>query len=171
MLDWLDIIARLGSAALIGGIIGLNRDLHKSSGLRTFSLVGLGAALVVLLTTDGAMDPNATSRVLQGIITGVGFLGAGVIVHEAATAKVRGLTTAAAIWVTACLGSACGLGTWRIAMVACAIVSLVLVFGDASRGLSIFDLLAMTRCLTTRPFDVPSAEAKSPPTKSKALPI
>ena len=145
MLDWLDIIARLGSAALIGGIIGLNRDLHnKSSGLRTFSLVGLGAALVVLLTTDGAMDPNATSRVLQGIITGVGFLGAGVIVHEAATAKVRGLTTAAAIWVTACLGSACGLGTWRIAKVACAIVSLVLVFGDASRGLSIFDLLAMT---------------------------
>ena len=102
MLDWLDIIARLGSAALIGGIIGLNRDLHKSSGLRTFSLVGLGAALVVLLTTDGAMDPNATSRVLQGIITGVGFLGAGVIVHEAATAKVRGLTTAAAIWIAGC---------------------------------------------------------------------
>lgn len=130
MLDWLDIIARLGSAALIGGIIGLNRDLHhKPSGLRTLSLVGLGAALVVLVTTDGATDPNATSRVLQGIITGVGFLGAGVIVHEAATAKVRGLTTAAAIWVTACLGSACGLGNWRIAVVACAIVGLILVFG------------------------------------------
>jgi len=92
MLDWYEIVIRLGSAALVGGLIGLNRDLHhKPSGLRTLSLVGLGAAPVVLVVADGTTDPNATSRILQGIITGVGFLGAGVIIHEAATAKVRGL--------------------------------------------------------------------------------
>jgi putative Mg2+ transporter-C (MgtC) family protein len=130
MLGWYDIIFRLGSAALIGGLIGLNRDLHhKPSGLRTLSLVGLGSALAVLIPTDTATDPGATSRVLQGIITGIGFLGAGIIVHEATTAKVRGLTTAAAIWVTACLGSACGLGAWRIAAVSTAIIGFILVFG------------------------------------------
>ena len=130
MLDWYDIVVRLVGAALIGGLIGLNRDLHqKPSGLRTLSLVGLGAALVVLVVDDSTTDANATSRVLQGIITGVGFLGAGVIIHEAATVKVRVLTTAAAIWVTACLGAACGLGAWRITLVACAIVALVLIFG------------------------------------------
>ena len=130
MLGWYDVIARLGSAALIGGLVGLNRDLHhKATGLRTLSLVGLGAALAVLVVSDNASDPGAASRVLQGIITGIGFLGAGIIVHDATTAKVRGLTTAAAIWVTACLGSACGLGAWRIAVVSTVIVGLILVFG------------------------------------------
>jgi len=129
-MDWTDIIFRLGSATLIGGMIGLNRDLHhKPSGLRTLSLVGLGSAILVVIATDGAVEHDTASRVLQGIITGVGFLGAGVIVRDVSSARVRGLTTAAAIWLTAGLGSACGLGAWRVAVVACALAGFVLVFG------------------------------------------
>ncbi len=130
MLDWIDVILRLGAAALIGGAIGVNRDLHhKPSGLRTLSLVGLGSALVMLVATSSSIDPNAESRALQGVITGIGFLGGGVIIQEASSAKVRGLTTAAAIWVTACLGCACGLGAWRLAIVATTIAGIVLLFG------------------------------------------
>ena len=130
MTPWYEVILRLGMAALIGGLIGLNRDLHhKPSGLRTLALVGLGAALAMMAASVGTTDPNAMSRALQGILTGVGFLGAGVIVHEATTNKVHGLTTAAAIWVTACLGAVCGQGSWRIAAVAVFIVGVVLLVG------------------------------------------
>ena len=130
MLDWTETILRLGVATLIGAAIGINRDLHhKPTGLRTLSLVSLGAALVVLVAAEATTDPSAASRTLQGIITGLGFLGAGVIVHEATATKVHGLTTAAAIWVTACLGSACGLGAWRVVVVACGLVALVLLAG------------------------------------------
>lgn len=111
-------------------MIGVNRDLHdKPSGLRTLSLVATGAALVVMLAAEGKGDPSAVSRVLQGIITGIGFLGAGVIVHELTASKVHGLTTAAAVWVTACLGSACGLGEWRLVIVGGGIVGFVLLVG------------------------------------------
>ena len=130
MTPWQDIFLRLGMAALIGGAIGLNRDLHhKPSGLRTLALVGLGAALAMMAATGSSTDPSSAGRVLQGILTGVGFIGAGVIVHEAATNKVHGLTTAAAIWVTACLGAVCGQGSWPIAVVASVIVAFVLWAG------------------------------------------
>lgn len=130
MTDWHDIILRLGSAAALGGAIGLNRNLHgKPSGLRTLALVGLGAATMVLVAIDDGGDASAVSRVLQGLLTGIGFLGAGVILHEASTTKVHGLTTAATIWVTACLGAACGAGAWRLALTATVIVGLVLLFG------------------------------------------
>ena len=80
MLGWLDIILRLGAAILVGSVIGLNRELHhKPTGMRTLGLVALGSALAVLAV---AQDPQAdVSRVIQGVITGVGFLGAGVILH------------------------------------------------------------------------------------------
>ena len=79
-MGWLDIVLRLGSAILIGGAIGLNRDLHhKPTGMRTLGLVALGSTLAVLAV---AGDPAAVSRVIQGIITGIGFLGAGVILHR-----------------------------------------------------------------------------------------
>ena len=130
MLDWSEIVLRLGSAALIGAAIGMNRDLHhKPSGLRTLSLVSLGAASMVMIATMEPNDPTAVSRVLQGVMTGLGFLGAGVIVHEASSQKIHGLTTAAAVWVTACLGSACGIGAWRLVVVACGLVAIVLAAG------------------------------------------
>ena len=129
-MPFLDILLRLGSAAIIGGAIGLNRDLHhKPSGLRTLALVGLGSALATLAVSTNATDPNAFSRVIQGLITGVGFLGAGVIVHEAGTNKTRGLTTAAAIWVTACIGAVCGIGDWALVVSATALIGLILIVG------------------------------------------
>src|SRR4051794_41878170 len=91
---------RLIVAFVFGALFGLNRELHgKSAGFRTHALVSLGAAaatLVVLKSPDGTLstDANAVGRVVQGLLTGVGFLGAGVILHEPA-GIVRGLTTAA----------------------------------------------------------------------------
>jgi putative Mg2+ transporter-C (MgtC) family protein len=122
MLGWLDIILRLGAATLIGSMIGLDREMHhKSTGMRTLGLVALGSALAVLAVAN---DPKAdASRVIQGVITGVGFLGAGVILHGPTGVQVQGLTTAAAIWITASLGVLCGLAAWRILA-----VGLVLTF-------------------------------------------
>src|SRR5262245_30793702 len=128
MLGWTDIVSRLGAAMAIGGALGLNRELHnKPTGLRTLGLVGLGSALAVLAVAD---DPQADiSRVIQGVITGVGFLGAGVILHRPADNKVHGLTTAATIWVTASLGVLCGIGAWLTILVAMVLVGLLLTIG------------------------------------------
>lgn len=129
MLGWTDIFLRLGAAMLIGGVLGLNRDLHhKPTGLRTLSLVSLGSALVVLAV---AQDPQVDiSRVIQGVITGVGFIGAGVILHRPTGGKkVHGLTTAATIWVTAALGVLCGIGAWSLLVIAVPLVLSLLVFG------------------------------------------
>ncbi len=127
MYDWLEVLMRLGSASLIGAAIGLNRDLHhKPSGLRTLSIVGLGSALAVLAV---ASDTAAASRILQGLLTGIGFLGAGVILRDQSNNKVHGLTTAAAIWTTACLGATCGLGAWRLVIVAALIMAVILAVG------------------------------------------
>ena len=126
-MDWLDIVLRLGSAILIGGAIGLNRDLHhKPTGMRTLGLVALGSTLAVLAV---AGDPAAVSRVIQGIITGIGFLGAGVILHRPTGGKVHGLTTAASIWVTAAMGVLCGIAAWPILVVGVSLVLLLLMFG------------------------------------------
>ena len=130
MPDWLEILLRLGAATLAGGLIGLNRDLHgKPIGLKTLGLVGLATAMVVLLA-DPAGDParisEATSRIIQGILTGIGFLGAGVIVRAKHHFHVRGLTSAACTWLAACVGIACGVGQWRIVAVAIALAFILL---------------------------------------------
>lgn len=131
MLEWHEVIVRLGTAALIGAAIGVNRDLHhKPSGLRTLSLVGLGSALAVMVA-EASSDPGAVARVIQGVITGIGFLGAGVIVREATQSKVHGLTTAAATWLTACLGCAAGAGLWLPTLTAMALAAFILLLGGA----------------------------------------
>ncbi|MEY2563505.1 MAG: putative Mg2+ transporter-C (MgtC) family protein [Verrucomicrobiota bacterium] len=110
---------RLGAALLVGAVIGLNRELHgKAAGLRTHALVSLGAAVaavIVLKAPNGSLgaDQNAIGRVVQGILTGVGFLGAGVIMRDP-LGHVTGLTTAATIWMCAVLGLVCGLGYWGV---------------------------------------------------------
>src|SRR5262245_36220465 len=133
MPDWFEIVARLCAAALIGGGIGINRHLHhKAIGLRTLSLVSSGAAGLVLASLHSAgMTPHvdAMSRVIQGIMTGVGFLGAGVIIRSQADDKIHGLTTAAVVWVTAALGALCGMGEWKILIVLSAIIAVVLMIG------------------------------------------
>jgi putative Mg2+ transporter-C (MgtC) family protein len=120
--DIVDIALRLGAAVLVGMLIGLNRDLaDKPIGMRTLGLVSLGAAIVSISTVNfqGLADhPDALSRVVQGVIQGVmagiGFIGAGVILRDTQSQTVRGLTTAATVWVTAALGIACGLAAWQI---------------------------------------------------------
>ncbi len=125
---------RLGAALVIGAVVGLNRELHgKPAGLRTHALVSLGAAVatvVVLRAPDGtfATDQNAIGRVVQGILTGVGFLGAGVILHDPA-GHISGLTTAATIWICAILGLVCGLGQWIVLGTAIVLIIISLIFG------------------------------------------
>ena len=128
MIDWTDIILRLGGAMLVGCAIGLNRELHhKPTGMRTLGLVALGSALAVLgVAQDSQGD---VSRVIQGVITGIGFLGAGVILHRPTGGKVHGLTTAATIWVTASLGILCGLAAWRTVAIAALLMLLLLIVG------------------------------------------
>jgi putative Mg2+ transporter-C (MgtC) family protein len=133
LLEWSEIVMRLGAATLAGGAIGLNRDLHgKPIGLRTLGLVSLATAMVVLLADPSGHAntiSDATSRIIQGILTGIGFLGAGVIIHRENRSRVQGLTSAACTWLTACFGIMCGAGYWRIVIVAFGITFIVLIAG------------------------------------------
>src|SRR4026208_2458322 len=120
--EFIDTILRLGAAAAAGMILGLNRDMaDKPIGMRTLGLVALGAAVVSLATirVEGmAGHPDAMSRVvrgiIQGIMAGISFIGAGVILRDLQSKTVEGLTTAATVWVTAALGIACGLAAWSV---------------------------------------------------------
>lgn len=128
-----DLTLRLSAAAAIGGAIGLNRDMHgKPAGLRMLGLVALGAALATVAVlgfgTDGAFPPDAVSRVIQGVLAGVGFLGAGVIMRDE-SGNVHRLNTAASVWVTATIGVVCGLGEWIIASIGAILVLLLLSIG------------------------------------------
>jgi putative Mg2+ transporter-C (MgtC) family protein len=128
-------LVRLLIATLVGGILGSNRELHgKAAGVRTHALVALGAAIVTvaMLRQQGGgtvSDPNAIGRIIQGILTGIGFLGAGVILRDAG-GHVSGLTTAATIWVCAALGIVCGLGYWSLVGIAVGLTLAVLLFGE-----------------------------------------
>jgi putative Mg2+ transporter-C (MgtC) family protein len=128
-LPFLEILLRLLAALLCGAVIGLNREFHrKPAGFRTFALVSLGAALVVI-SMENRGGPDSISRVIQGLMTGIGFLGAGVIFRREAPNKVSGLTTAAAIWLTAGLGCAAGLGHYKLVLASTAIALVLLLFG------------------------------------------
>jgi len=131
MIDWPDAVVRLTAAAVVGGLIGLDREVHrKPTGVRTMGLVALGSALVVLVSQHiGGSDAAAGSRVIQGVITGIGFLGAGGILRNPTGKRVHGLTTAAAIWLTACLGVACGLGAWPLVVTSTVLAGLLLIVG------------------------------------------
>jgi putative Mg2+ transporter-C (MgtC) family protein len=129
----LETIIRLASATFIGAVLGADREIrNKPAGMRTHALVSLGSALVVVttlaLSPEGAADP--VSRAIQGIIAGVGFLGAGAILKARERAEIRGLTTAASIWLVASLGIACGAGYWAAAIVAVLLALVVLIFGN-----------------------------------------
>ena len=131
-LDATAIAIRVGAALIAGAIIGIDRELkRKPAGMRTHSLVSIGAAVVVLVTVGQSTgDADAVSRAIQGIITGIGFLGAGVIMQYEDEKKVEGLTTAASIWVAAALGMACGAGLVELVLIALIAVVVVLVGGE-----------------------------------------
>ena len=124
------IVLRLVLAALLGGILGYERERHgKAAGVRTHMLVALGAALFVLVPKEAGVSNADLTRVIQGIVAGIGFLGAGAIIKGSAEESVKGLTTAAGIWLSAAIGIACGLGREATAVLsavlALAILSLV----------------------------------------------
>ena len=108
-------------AVLVGGIIGLERELHhKAAGFRTITLICIGATVITILDAHLA----ASGRGVAKIVTGIGFLGAGVILHD--TSRVKGLTTAATIWVAAGLGIAIGSGAYLLAIIATIVVLVVM---------------------------------------------
>lgn len=121
-----DLTLRLLAGTAAGIAVGWERTLKQSAaGIRTFGLVGLGTAAAACIFADPA-QADAASRVVQGILTGIGFLGAGVIILREQDVSPRGLTTAAAIWITAALGCAAGLGDWQIVLTA-TLLALVLL--------------------------------------------
>lgn len=126
-----EIVLRLLLALACGAIVGLNREFHrKPAGFRTFGLVALGSAVVVLMMLHfSPEDADALSRVIQGVITGIGFLGAGVILRQPQQARVAGLTTAAAVWLTAGLGMAAGAGQIELASLGLLLGMLMLLLG------------------------------------------
>jgi putative Mg2+ transporter-C (MgtC) family protein len=124
---------RLGGAVIIGGLIGWNRQIAgKPAGLRTHMLVSLGAALIVLIPVQAnpAQSADGLSRAIQGVATGIGFLGAGEILHRQSAKSnqetVKGLTSAAALWTTAALGMVSGCGLWATGLIGTVLVLLIL---------------------------------------------
>ncbi|OZI69056.1 MgtC/SapB family protein [Bordetella genomosp. 1] len=121
------VILRLLVAVILGGLIGYERERSgKAAGLRTHMLVALGAALFVLVPVQNGMEVADLSRVLQGVIAGIGFLGAGAIIKLSDEREIRGLTTSASIWLTAAVGIAAGMGREATAVVSTLLALFVL---------------------------------------------
>ncbi|MBB4145665.1 MgtC/SapB family protein [Rhizobium rhizoryzae] len=121
------VTVRLVVAAVLGGILGYERERKgRSAGVRTHMLVAVGAALFVIGPLQGGMQIGDLSRVLQGVVQGIGFLGAGAIMVRVAKRQVEGLTTAANIWATAAIGVIAGLGLEATAVLSTAIVLVIL---------------------------------------------
>jgi putative Mg2+ transporter-C (MgtC) family protein len=119
---------RLVVAAVLGGLIGAEREwVGKAAGLRTHMMVSLGAALFVLVPIETGIGEGDMTRVIQGIATGIGFIGAGTILKRADTDQIQGLTTAATIWLTGAVGIAVGAGQMWLGIV-CAIGAWVILY-------------------------------------------
>jgi putative Mg2+ transporter-C (MgtC) family protein len=129
------VIVRLAAAALIGAVVGIQRELaHKSAGLRTHMLVSVGACFFVVGCLRAGMSIGDLSRVIQGLATGIGFIGGGVILKISERNEVRGLTTAASLWMTAAVGVAAGLGCLVTAIVGGAVTWFILaIVGGVER--------------------------------------
>ncbi|MCD4813559.1 MgtC/SapB family protein [bacterium] len=130
--SWWELILRLASAIVLGAFIGLNRErAHKPAGIKTHLMVSLGSALIMMISIDmfqryiGLSNNIDPGRIAAQVITGVGFLGAGTIIH-AEGGLIKGLTTAASIWTVAGIGLACGSGMYFLAMTATLLVVVTL---------------------------------------------
>jgi putative Mg2+ transporter-C (MgtC) family protein len=111
------VIIRLIAATLLGAVVGIEREkAGKPAGLRTHILVSLGTAVFVLACSGVGMSLDGLSRVIQGIVTGIGFIGAGSILKLNEERDIQGLTTAASVWMTAAIGVAVGLGSLGVAL-------------------------------------------------------
>lgn len=135
-MEWTTIVIRLAVSIVIGGLIGLERELeHKPAGLRTIILVCLGSTIFMLVGLELGLLGTELGRIVAGVVTGVGFLGAGAIIR--ARGEVYGLTTAATIWLASGLGLAIGAGYHLLAIIATVFVLVVLrILGIVERNLS-----------------------------------
>ena len=123
MIEYTEVFLRLIFAVVCGGLVGLEREIvHRPAGVRTHMLVSLGSALFILIAIDTL--PNEAARIIAGIITGIGFLGAGTIFK--AKKEVHGLTTAASIWAVSAVGLAIGMGYYLITLISVALILIVL---------------------------------------------
>lgn len=121
------VVLRLLVAVALGGLLGYEREsIGASAGLRTHMLVSLGSALFVLIPLQAGMQVEDLSRVLQGVTAGIGFLGAGAILKQTEKNDIRGLTTAASVWLTAAIGVAAGMGREASALVSAVLAFVIL---------------------------------------------
>ena len=161
--DYLQMMLRLLAAVGAGACIGYERSFHgRPAGLRTHVLVCMASAVLMLVTVyedhwvriagEARLDPT---RMAQGIMTGIGFLGAGVIMKDGLS--VRGLTTAACVWVTACVGAACAIAQWQIVVIGVVLVLILLVFGGP-----------FERAIDRRWPGRPSGPSDQPPNRTRA---
>ena len=136
-------IIRLLAAAILGGLVGFQRETtHKPAGLRTHMLVSVATAAFVLASASSGLSVEGWSRVIQGIITGIGFIGAGTILKISQEHAIKGLTTAASVWMTAAIGVTVGLGNLGIGLMVTLLALIILwlwkvehsVEGDRSRA-------------------------------------
>jgi putative Mg2+ transporter-C (MgtC) family protein len=119
---------RLLAAAILGGVLGIERQYeHKSAGMRTHMLVALGSALFTAAPLLGGVSAEHVTRIIQGIAAGIGFVGGGTILKMTDQHEVRGLTTAANIWLAAAVGVAAGAG-WLIPAVVSTLLALVILY-------------------------------------------
>jgi putative Mg2+ transporter-C (MgtC) family protein len=133
--DWrqlVHVVIRLAAAVILGAILGFQRErVGKPAGLRTHILVALGTCIFVLACSGYGMSSDGLSRVIQGIVTGIGFIGAGSILKVKEDRDIQGLTTAASVWVAAAVGVSVGLGGLGLALLGTLLALLVLTFGGA----------------------------------------
>lgn len=123
----IQVIIRVIAATLLGAIIGIQRErMGKPAGLRTHILVTLGTTVFVLACLKFGMNSDGLSRVIQGIVTGIGFIGAGSILKLSEERDIQGLTTAAGIWMTAAIGVAVGLGGLGLAIIGTILTLIIL---------------------------------------------
>lgn len=124
------IVVRLFAAAVLGGMLGIERESKgRAAGLKTHILVSIGSALFVMAPLLSGIDPGDVTRVMQGIVSGIGFLGAGAIIKLERDERIEGLTTAAGIWMVSAIGMAAGMGMEIIALattlIALAVVNMI----------------------------------------------
>ena len=125
---WVRITVRLSAALIVGTLVGLQRELtHKPAGLRTHMLVALGTSLFLISAAESGMSSADLSRLVQGIVTGIGFLGGGAILKLATEREIHGLTTAAGVWMTAAASVAAALGQVVVALVGTIVGLVVLI--------------------------------------------
>jgi len=121
------VIIRLLAAAILGGLVGFQRETtHKPAGLRTHMLVSVATAAFVIASASGRLSVEGWSRVIQGIVTGIGFIGAGTILKISQEHAIKGLTTAASVWMTAAIGVTVGLGNLGIGLMVTLLALIIL---------------------------------------------